>query len=185
MHHGNPDGPMKTVVSKGKEGEAPLAYDVHAEFDNEIVEYHHDIIEKNLPKLVQKAAGYPAGVAGKIKTTKDAAVATVGLMDNTVRKYANPIDIVKDYEELVDMSKRERCDVLWEKYGNGYQLAMADAVVLVARLWEAAWQNGNGTSKIKSTSIVSTDNLKKLYETKEGFLDSVNLDEIKTKMTWP
>jgi hypothetical protein len=185
MHHGDPNGPMKTVGSGGKEKEQPIAYDVHGEFDNQMVEYFVPDIEKNLPTFVKKkdSANVPVSVS-KIKTSKDAAKAAVALMRNTVRKNADPIAIVKDYEELVDMTKRDRCNVLWNKYGNGYQQAMAEAVVLTARLWDAAWGAGNGSKKIKSTSAVFEDDLKELYETKKGFLDSVNLEDIKTTMKW-
>jgi len=184
MHHGDPNGQMKTIGSGEKEKEVSIAYDVHAEFDNQMVEYYTKEIEKTLPGLLKPDSRVPVAT-GKIKTTKDAAEATVALMRNTVRKHINPIAVVKDYEEMVDMKKRERCDAMWEKYGKGYQQAMAEAVTLVARLWEAAWDNGNGAKTIKSTDAVSEDELKELYETKEGFLDSVNLEDIKNIMTWP
>jgi hypothetical protein len=177
MHHGDPNGPMK----KGK----PISYNIHAEFDNQMVEYFHADIERDLPRFVKEkdSANVPVPV-GKIKTTKDAAGAAVALLRNTVRKNADPIAIVKDYEELVDLKKRERCEVLWEKYGNGYQQAMAEAVVLTARLWDSAWDSGNGANNIRSTSAVPKEDLKELYETKHGFLDSVNLEQIKATMKW-
>lgn len=185
MHHGDPNGSMKTVKSGGKEKKVPVAYDVHAEFDNQMVEYYVDKISARLPGLVQEKAGANKPVkVDSIKTAKDAAVAAVTLMRNTVRTYADPAAIVKDFEGLVDRSKRARCDSLWEKYGDGLQQAMAEAVVLTARLWEAAWRKGNGKQKIKSTTAVSEGKLKKLYETKDGFLNSVNLQEIKGEMAW-
>ena len=185
MHHGNPKGPMKTKKIGGKEKELPLAYEVHEEFDNQMVEYYSATIKARLPEIVQqKALGREPATVAAIKTAKDAAVATVALMRNTVRKYANPGDIVKDFEDLVDMSKRDRCDRLWKKYGDGLMQAMAEAVVLTTRLWEAAWRKGNGKKLIRSTDAVPEPELRRLYETKEGFLDSVNLENIKSTMTW-
>ncbi len=185
MHHGDPHGPMKTVTGRGKEKQVPLAYDVHGEFDNQMVEYNVKDLEKYLPKLVKDNAEADVPVpTGMIKTTKDAANAVVALMRNTVRKHANPLDIVKDFEQLVDLNKRDRCRKLWDKYGEGYQHAMAEAAVLTARLWEAAWDNGNGAKHIQSVTAVDENELRNLYETRDGFLDSVNLEDIKTKMHW-
>jgi hypothetical protein len=185
MHHGDPSGPMKTVKSKGKNKKVSIAYDVHAEFDNQMVEYYVKSIEKSLPQYVHEAiqANEPVMI-GEINSARQAAIAAVKLMRNTVRKYANPIAIVKDYEELADMSKRERCDALWNKYGKGYMKAMAEGVVLTARLWEAAWNCGDGKNHIKSTGQIAENDLRELYETKEGFLDSVSLQDIKDTMTW-
>jgi hypothetical protein len=76
-------------------------------------------------------------------------------MRNTVRKHANPAAIVDDYEELVDLTPQDRCAQLWKKYGKGLQQAMAEGVVLTARLWEAAWREGDGPSNIKSLSPTS------------------------------
>jgi hypothetical protein len=178
MFNGDPNGPMN---ADGK----PLARGVHGEFDEQMVEYFVEPIRTDLPQLAQAKADEDAPAsADDIKTTKDAAVAAVALMSNTVRKYANPIDIVRDFEELVDLKKRTRCEWLWDKYGDGMQQAMAEAVVLAARLWEAAWKNGNGKENIQSTDAVPEDELRDLYETKEGFLDSVNLEDIKGTMTW-
>lgn len=183
MHHGDPNGLMKTVTSRGKDKEVPLAYNVHAEFDNQMVEYYRDAISTNLPKLVGEKALNDEPVKGNsIKSTKDAAVSAVALMRRAVR-YANPKVIVKDFEELVDESKRARCNRLWQKYGHGLEQAMAEAVVLTARLWEAAWKNGNGAQHIKSTDAIPENKLSKLYETK-GFLESVNLEDIRGTMTW-
>ncbi len=178
MHHGDPDGP-KDSSNKS------ISYNVHAEFDNQMVEYYVETLRNNLDNYVKEKddVGEPVK-RGSIKTTKDAARAAVTLMYNTVNKYANPKNIVKDYEKLVDENKRARCAQLWDKYGEGMQHAMAEAVVLTARLWEAAWDNGNGKNNIHNTDSIPEDDLKKLYETKTGFLDSVRLSEIKGTMTW-
>lgn len=184
MHHGDPHGEMKTVTSKGKDKEVPIAYDVHGEFDNQMVEYFVSTIEDKLPDLVQKkaATSQPATLAS-ITSPRKAAEAAIALMRNTVTKHANPIKIVRDYEDLVDRGKKERCTILWKKYGNGYLQAMAEAVVLSARLWEAAWNNGGGSARIKTTTAIPEDSLRELYESKE-FLESVNLEDITGTMDW-
>ncbi len=185
MHHGDPGGRTKIVMSGNKEKKVSIADGVHAEFDNEMVEYYAETLKRNLPDILENMTDSDLPVEmSMIEKPKDAAAATVALMRDTVRKHANPISIAKDYEELVRMNKRARCDVLWKTYGAGYQQAMAEAVALVARLWEAAWKNGGGAEKITNTSRVSEDELKRLYETKSGFLDSVNLEGIKKAMRW-
>ncbi len=182
MHHGDPKGQMIKPTSGKKE--QSIAYNVHAEFDNEMVEYFAPNIERDLPGIVKKKDRQNVPVStGKIKTPKEASEAAVALMRDTVTN-ADPIAIVKDYEELVDKAKRDRCNILWKKYGPGYMEAMAEGVVLTARLWDAAWDAGKGARKIKKTSAVAEDELKRLYDTKKGFLDSVNLGEIKGTMSW-
>ncbi len=182
LHHGDPAGDLKKVRSK----EVPLAYEVHAEFDNQLVEYYSDTISRELPGLAEKKAGENLPVAVEnIDTVKDVAIAAVALMRNTMA-YASPALIVNDFEELVRLGikKKDRCQRLWETYGHGLQQAMAEAVVLTARLWEVAWMQGNGSHNNLATGAVGEDALIKLYETKEGFLDSVGLREIKSKMRW-
>ena len=59
---------------------------------------------------------------------------------------------------------------------------MADAVVLTARLWDVTWIRGSDDQRIQDTDAVSEDELWRYYETRAGFLDSVNLEDIKNKM---
>lgn len=184
LYNGDPDGAMKTIKDGSEKKQVPLAYGVHDDFDNSMVEYHRVDLINCLPGFVMEKdhANAPVRV-GDITGPKSAAVATVELMQHTF-EYANPAKIVKDYEGLVDEAKRDRCDALWDKYGSGKQQAMAEGVVLLARLWQAAWEAGDGATEITDTSAVPEPDLTKLYETKEGFLDSVNLAEIKSTMTW-
>jgi len=178
MHHGDPDG--ETTTKGGKK--VPIAYDVHAELDNDMVEYHRDEIAKKLPALVDQVAATDIPVAlASLKTPRDAAMAGVKLMGNAV-DYANPRDIVRSFETMVDLKKRDRLDALWKKYGRGLMRAMAEAVVLTARLWEAAWREGG--AKIRTTGPVRGKDLKKLYETKTGFLDSMSLEDLAKTMPW-
>lgn len=180
LHHGDPNGPMKVVRGK----EIPLAYEVHGEFDNQMVEYHISDLRKHLPPFVEANVGTNKLMqANEIKTAKDAAIATVQLMSNTI-VYVPPKDIVKDFEGLIDLNKRERDDRLWVKYGNGLMQAMADAAVLVARLWEAAWiqREINGISDT-NTKAIPEETLKNLYEDK-NFLKSVNLEEVVELVEW-
>jgi hypothetical protein len=170
------DGKMKLV---------PVAYGVHDVFDNRIVENHADDIRRKLPSGVLRTAKTSKPMLlTDLKSTKDAAKAVVKLMRNTVR-HAPPADIVADYADLLDQGTAA-CDAqLWATYGAGVTAAMAEAVVLVARLWEAAWKQGNGRA-ITSQHLgeVSQAGLKALYQTKTGFLDSLNLDEIGPALGW-
>jgi hypothetical protein len=179
MYNGDPNGPKKPGTDE------PLAAGIHGEFDNQMVEYFADTIRAHLPNLVEEKA--ETGVSylrDHIITTKDAAVMAVTLMANTVETHAPPKAIVKDYEDLYNWEKKARCAWFWQKYGGGIMQAMAEAVVLAAGLWEAAWLNGNGAQMVQSTEAVSEEELKIIYETREGFLDSVSLEEIKSKMDW-
>lgn len=183
LHHGDPNGLMRVNASTGKE--EPMAYEVHEVFDNQLVEFYSKTLQYRLPVLVETRAqaDFPMKLAD-IRTAKDAATAAVNLMRNTVEVYASPKAIVKDFEEVVDWKPRERSQWLWAKYGEGFLQAMAEAVVLAARLWEAAWIRGNGAQKIDTTDLVAEDDLKRLYEKKTGFLDSVSLVQIKNYMVY-
>jgi hypothetical protein len=180
MHHGDPGGPKKMMGGK----EVPVTVDVHAEFDNQVVEYHSQEITEKLPLLVKKKSGGASPIAlGEIKTWHDAAVGTMRMMRNMMIKYgSSPKKIIADFEQLLDAPKRERCDKLWETYKNGMLATLAEGVIFTARLWEAAWVNGAGKN-IKDTAAVPEDALLKLYETKSGFLDSVKLEDFKKILT--
>jgi hypothetical protein len=182
MHHGDPQGPMKMVTQAGKEKPVPVSYNVHDEFDNGIVEYYASEITKNIMDHVKDKLHKNLPVALKdINNAKEAAVAAVKLMQHTI-EYVSPKKVVKDFEELVDKPKRERCMDLWTKYGDDFLDAMAEAVVLTALLWEASWIKCR--PQIRLNGSVSLAKVKALYETKKGFLDSVNLEEITNYMTW-
>jgi hypothetical protein len=181
MHHGDPNGPTQFV--KGKD--TSIAYGVHDEFDTQMVEIYSTKLKKRLPQLVEQKASEleSVGVDG-INTAKEAAIAAVALMGKTLHN-TNPVKIAKFYEGIVaGTTKRDRCDLLWKKYGNGLLNSIAGGVVFTTRLWEAAWLQGNAKRNVKNTDIVPIEELKQLYETKEGFLDSVKLEDICKEMTW-
>jgi hypothetical protein len=180
MHHGDPNGPKKLMNGK----EVPITEDVHSEFDNQVVEYHSQEITEKLPGLVKKKAGGVAPIPLKsIKTWHDAAVGSMRLMRNMIEKYGNdPEKIVLDFESLLDLPKRDRCDKLWETYKNGMLNMFAEGVIFTARLWEAAWING-ASKDISDIETCGEDALRKLYETKSGFMDSVKLEDLKKILT--
>lgn len=180
MHHGNPDRKELKKIG-GKMKEVPIAYNVHDEFDTQMIEFYSEKIKECLPKLVKrKALVYKPN---SIKTAREAAVEALGLMRQTIDK-ANPIEIVANFEELVRSTKADRFKILWERYGDGLMESIAEGVIFAARLWESAWLVGNGKRKIQNTSAVPADDLKRLYETKEGFLNSVKLKNIVQEMDW-
>ncbi|MBN1980695.1 MAG: hypothetical protein JW795_04140 [Chitinivibrionales bacterium] len=179
LHHGDPLGPRRSVMIGGKQKEISVAYDVHDEFDNQVIENHVDDLRVRLPPLIRAfdARNIPVAI-GKIKSGHDAIVAVVELMRKTVEEYAAPVRIVADFQEMLDLPKRQRSDRLWEIYGEGMLKAIAAAVVLTARLWEAAWKTGNGKATIRNLDAVDEDVLKNIYNTKTGFLDSLTLMEL-------
>jgi hypothetical protein len=177
MHHGDPNGPKKIVRGK----EINKAYDVHGEFDNQMVEYHLEDLKTHLPELVKTNVKTKKLMQiNEIKNAKDAAVAIVQLMRNTVKNLP-PKEIVKDFEDLADLKKRERDEKLWDKYGEKFMQAMAEAAILTARLWESAWTNR--LVKDSNTKAIPEEKLKKLYEDKD-FLKSVNLEEMASLAEW-
>jgi hypothetical protein len=184
LHHGDPEGEMKDVKQGGKTKQVAIAYGVHDEFDNAMVEYHAAAVKERLPGLVsQKAAAKDADAALRIKTAREAAVSTVKLMKTTF-KNSNPREIVDEFTKLIDNTKRDRSDELWVKYGDGMLDTIAEGVLFTARLWEAAWLKGNGDKNITNTKAVGQEKLKVLYETKDGFLPSVKLEDITKTMNW-
>jgi hypothetical protein len=177
LHHGDVTGQKKKKKLYGKEIDVPLAYEVHEEFDTQMVEYYADEIIKKLPGMIRKISKMKTLMpAENIADKYEAAKAAVQLMINTITK-APPDRIVEDFEKYLSLSKRERCDLLWKSYNSGLMTAMAEAVILSTRLWEAAWKAGDGIAKDKNLEAVPEKDLKELYETK-GFLKSMNIKEM-------
>jgi len=188
MFNGDPFGPKNTVKKGNKYVDVPIASGVHSEFDNYIIENKHKDISSSLESIAKEKEDKNLPVlVSDIKTVNDAAKAAVTLMQHT-SAYANPISIVKEFESLINESKRSRCNRLWTDYGPGIKQAMAEAVVLIAHLWEAAWIKGNGENNISQTSKLTEDELNQLYKEikkkENGFLNSMNLNEVKNSMRW-
>lgn len=177
LHHGNVNGPLKPKKLYGKEKMVPIAFEVHEEFDTQIIEYYADEIKNNLHKMIKAAeSDNTVGSVAALKDKSSVAEAVVKLMINTV-SYLPPADIVSDFEKMVQLKKRERCDQLWNKYQDGLMRAMAEAVILSARIWEAAWQSGKNTMLKLKLDEVPEKQLKCLYERKD-FLESKNIKEM-------
>jgi hypothetical protein len=179
MFDGDPNG--ATIGSDGKQ--EPVTAGIHAIFDEKMVELNVNTLRTDLTGYISRAT--KRGVVPSItslKTSKKVAQATIGLMRDTI-KYAEPVSIVRSYEQMLDLPNNERYTRLWTQFGTGMEKAIGEAIILTARIWDSAWKRGGGD---KLTDIEKRDpqNIIKLYRTKEGFLNSYNLEEMSSVLKW-
>src|SRR6185503_5704058 len=101
-----------------------------------------------------------------------AAVATVGIMRNTIQTLPP--------QEVIDVFKATKADTkkMWEKLGPRTVKCIARGCKTLAELWESAWKEVKG-SKIPKTKLkaIKPSTLKGLYERKD-FVESMWLDEM-------
>jgi hypothetical protein len=107
--------------------------------------------------------------AAKIQTGKDAAVATVNLMQQTFT-LLKPKTIVDAF-----VAKKD----LWKTFGDETKQTMANGVRALAHIWENAWREGNGGA-IAEKRLVEIDkgDLAKRYHD-DNFLPSNRIGTIK------
>ncbi len=110
------------------------------------------------------AAAAPPAIA----TGRDAAIATVGLMRRTFT-LMKPQDIVDAYVAKDD---------LWQRFGDATKQTMANGVVLLAALWDAAWKAGGGdAAPVSKLAAIDEKRLAALYAN-QTFLPSKRIKDI-------
>jgi len=117
---------------------------------------------------------------GPVQTGKQAAVATLELMDK-VRTTLSPTKIINAYEETFHPGAPPRSRALWQAIGTETGFVMAEGVKLLATLWEQAWLAGVGNT---DASRIEPDTLRSLYEN-QNFVKSVFIDKIMDEIAHP
>ena len=76
--------------------------------------------------------------------------------------------------------------VLWNQFGDATIGILADGAVTLAMIWQSAWTQGKGDTRIpaKSLTPVNKADLQTLYEdTQHPFVPSLDLDAIAAVLT--
>ncbi len=166
MFDGDPADTVTVTDKNGRERQVPRARGVHTAYETKMLNSHVvELIEKLNKRLESAALKKPKAVA----SGHTAAVAVVDLMDRTFRDL-DPPAIIKAFNDETD---------LWTQFGDKTVDLMARGALTLAMLWESAWKQGHGKTKISDADLGPVDEkeLAKLY-LDTGFLPSKTIDQI-------
>jgi hypothetical protein len=143
---------------------------VHTAYEDKMVDAHYADILKGIDTNL---SAYNKSI-GAIKTGKDAGMAVFNLMCKT-QDDLKPIDILNTFQ------KNRKVEDLWTEHGDATIQVMSRGACYMARIWEAAWELGNGETNMKKTALLDKTAVKNLYEKHPNdFIPSFTIDQIKT-----
>lgn len=107
-----------------------------------------------------------------------AAVATVQLMARASGN-VDPTELVDAYAATPGGKSKAVTSQLWDQFGDGTILTLADGAITLAVLWESAWHLADGEARFTDAEITPMPraDLQALYED-ETFVPSLDLDHI-------
>ena len=151
---------------------------VHSAYESSMIDHHATEIVAGLQAALP---GTPRPAA--VTTGQQAAVAVVQLMDRAA-KAVDPSALVNAYLTTPGGSSTAVTAVLWEQFGDATIGILADGAVTLAMIWESAWIQGKGDTRIpaKSLAAVSEADLQTLYQD-ISFVPSLDLDSVATVLT--
>ena len=180
LHDGDPARSFTYTFKKGKkEGQTEqraLGRGVHSAYEDQMVAANRDKILKGL-----KATA----VARKeelVSNGFDAAKATIGLMRRTFQRIP-PIKIVNAFVAHQSGGKA-RAEYMWKLFGADTVKVMQDGAHLLGVLWESAWSQGEGESRIGSTASLTREAAMDICKDRD-FLPSVTVDGIRSLLKLP
>jgi hypothetical protein len=155
------------------EEESHVGAGVHSTYETKMIDRHTPDLLRGIQAVID--AGVPAGAP--IADGHAAAVAIIELMERSATLIP-PIDIVNTYVDAGDKTTVAVQDALWKAFDKQTMKVMADGAMVLARIWEAAWQAGNGTAIPNSAlTPIAENSLIALY-TDVTFIESLDLDHI-------
>jgi hypothetical protein len=165
LNDGYRDRPITTKIWQGK--------DVHSAYETLMIERHAEELVLSVRALLETG---PKAAPG-IMTAHDAAVETVALMNRSMLLIP-PAELCDSYIAAGGKKTVAVADKLWDIWGEKTIGTMADGSMFLARLWESAWQVGNG-DQIKKSKIapILFAKLESLYLDK-SFVPSLALDDL-------
>jgi hypothetical protein len=151
---------------------------VHSAYESSMIDHHATEIVAGLQAALP---GTPRPTA--VTTGQQAAVAVVELMDRAA-KAVDPTALVNTYAATPGGSSKAVTGVLWAQFGDATIGILADGAVTLAMLWESAWTQGKGDTRIpaKSLAPVAEASLQALYVDTQ-FVPSLDLDAIGAVLT--
>ncbi len=180
LHDGDPNRPVKHTFQRGKKAgtseERPKGQGVHSAYEDAMVHDHRKQILDGLEKTpeVEEAEWVSNGFA--------AAKATIQLMRNTFRAIPPP-KLVQAYID-VGQGGKASSDALWKAFGTATIKVMQDGAHLLAVLWESAWNQGGGETKVRSTAALTQKQAMAIVSD-ENFCPSMSVDAIHSILKRP
>jgi hypothetical protein len=172
LSQGDPSRVVKRPIAAGNSLEAD---GVHSGYEDDMIAYgaQEDHLAAKLKVRIGqlKTEQIPDVVSGN-----DAAKAVIALIDAT-QKELPPRRIVDKWVELkrAGKSKKEKAAEMWTEFGDDTVTCMARGTRYLAKIWQAAWDVGNGDANIGSASRRKEGDLMDLYND-PGVVPSIPLD---------
>jgi hypothetical protein len=146
---------------------------VHSTYETSMVDrYSTDLVKGIAAALKKNGNSLPAVSSGK-----EGAKAAIELMERSAERIP-PRDLVDAYIEAGGKNVVAVQDALWTQFGDPTIETMADGARVLAKIWEGAWKEGQGSqiSAAKLKPIPPNTLIGYCEDTK--FVESLNLDEI-------
>lgn len=177
LNHG--DGPFRTDKEAFAKYKKTPQYKIHSIYEEGMFEAEPAAMLTAIDQAVGKRKAKSIAGNGSIDTRNgyDAAVATVKLMERTIKTLA-PKEII----DGDDPSKgpKARAELLFDQFSDQTAQCIADGCLTLASLWYTAWLEGGGdskSSKMKDLKTRKPDALKKLYKS-GAFIPALTFEEM-------
>jgi hypothetical protein len=167
--------PARVVDRPRSDGKQLEADGVHSGYEDEMIAYgaqQDNLAQKLKTRIGQLRSERIPDIAGG----NDAAKAVIALIEATQNELA-PRAIVDKWVELKQegRSKKEKAAAMWDAFGDDTITCMARGTRYLARIWQAAWELGNGDANIGAGTRRKEGDLMDLYNDPD-FAPSIPLD---------
>jgi hypothetical protein len=175
-----PDIPRNSPSRKDKQGNKLPAFrgeGVHSAYETDMVNWaaHQGLLFDE----IRKNLGDDHGMS-LIKTGRDAAVASIQLMEDAASRLS-PTMLIDGYETTFAPGAEPRAKALWTLFSAQTGEVMALGAQTLAMIWDSAWKAGKG--KTNAGELAPAD--VKSHYTNTNFVRSVTVDYIETEITHP
>jgi len=154
-------GDPARVVKRPRSDKSKLEADgVHSGYEDDMIAY--GCSEADLVTKLQKAAKRKDEDIPDIATGHDAAKAVIALIAATQGEIS-PREIVEHWVMLNGTPKKDKAEAMWQAFGDRTVVCMARGTRYLAKIWQAAWNAGNGDATIRDGSALKPAELMALY----------------------
>lgn len=158
LSQGDPARVVKRPTSTSMKLEAD---GVHSGYEDDMIAYGST--KQNLAgKIKTRIAQLKSEAVPEIQTGYDAAKAVIGLIHATQAEIA-PRDIVDEWVALIGKPKKEKAELMWQKFGDDTVTCMARGTRYLAHIWQSAWDAGDGDRNIGAGTEIDKGAIMKLY----------------------
>lgn len=146
---------------------------VHSGYEDDMIAY--GVTNANLAATLKSRIGkLKSEHVPDITTGNDAAKAVIALIDATQNEI-EPKDIVSEWVKLKGKSKKDKAKAMWDKFGDDTVTCMARGTRYLAKLWQGAWDAGNGDANIGEGGRRKESSIMDIYNDPDK-LPSIPLD---------